>query len=175
VNGWQQGWLLPAGQSGSVTLDFASNTLYRTGLFGGLALLPLLALLALWPTRKPRLDVAARPWRVPPVAAAAAALAVCWIVSGWAGLAVIAACIGVRHLLRNRPIALDRTAMIVSSGGLILAGATLSQNPWRSVDGYVGHFWGVQLLALVAVAMLAASAVWPPADTVADGDAPESA
>jgi arabinofuranan 3-O-arabinosyltransferase len=35
----------------------------------------------------------------------------------------------------------------------------LSQNPWRSVEGYVGHSWGVQLLALASVAMLAASTV----------------
>ena len=35
----------------------------------------------------------------------------------------------------------------------------LSQNPWRSVDGYAGHSAGVQLLALVSVAMLAASTV----------------
>ncbi len=167
VNGWQQGWLVPGGVTGSVTLDFASNTLYRTGLFGGLALLPLLALLALWPTRRPRPDeVAAQPWRVPPVAAGAAALALGGIVSGWVGLVAMAACIGVRHLLRHRPTALDRTAMVVTSGGLILAGAVLSQNPWRSVDGYVGHFWGVQLLALVSVAMLAASAVWPATDPV---------
>jgi arabinofuranan 3-O-arabinosyltransferase len=47
----------------------------------------------------------------------------------------------------------------LSAGGLIAAGAVLSQNPWRSVDGYVGHAWGVQLLALVSVGMLAASTV----------------
>ncbi|MDT5184390.1 MAG: arabinofuranan 3-O-arabinosyltransferase, partial [Mycobacterium sp.] len=45
------------------------------------------------------------------------------------------------------------------AGGLILAGAVLSQNPWRSVDGYAGHSAGVQLLALASVAMLAASNV----------------
>ncbi len=35
----------------------------------------------------------------------------------------------------------------------------LSQNPWRSVDGYAGHSAGVQLLALVSVGALAASVV----------------
>ena len=43
VNGWQQGWVVPAGTSGTVTLPFASNALYRAGLAGGLALLPVLA------------------------------------------------------------------------------------------------------------------------------------
>ncbi|MBZ4625199.1 DUF3367 domain-containing protein, partial [Mycobacterium avium subsp. hominissuis] len=45
VNGWQQGWLVPAGDPGVITLSFASNSLYRAGLAVGLALLPVLALL----------------------------------------------------------------------------------------------------------------------------------
>jgi arabinofuranan 3-O-arabinosyltransferase len=48
VNGWQQGFVLPAGSSGTITLTFASNSLYRAGLAVGLSLLPLLALLAFW-------------------------------------------------------------------------------------------------------------------------------
>ena len=54
VNGWQQGWVLPAGTSGAVTLDFPSNTTYRIGLVGGLALLPVLLLLAFLPVRRVR-------------------------------------------------------------------------------------------------------------------------
>ena len=63
-----------------------------------------------------------------------------------------------RHLLRDREKLCDAVTVGVAAGGLILAGAVLSQNPWRSVDGYVGHSAGVQLLALVSRrAMLAAS------------------
>jgi arabinofuranan 3-O-arabinosyltransferase len=47
----------------------------------------------------------------------------------------------------------------VAAGGLIAAGAVLSRGPWRSVDGYLGHSAGVQFLALLSVAMLAASTV----------------
>jgi arabinofuranan 3-O-arabinosyltransferase len=50
----------------------------------------------------------------------------------------------------------------LSAGGLILAGAVLSRNPWRSVDGYAGHSANVQLLALISVAALAASVVTMP-------------
>ena len=32
VNGWQQGWVVPPGTEGTVTLTFASNSLYRAGL-----------------------------------------------------------------------------------------------------------------------------------------------
>ena len=30
VNGWQQGWVVPAGTSGTITLTFAPNSLYRS-------------------------------------------------------------------------------------------------------------------------------------------------
>ena len=68
----------------------------------------------------------------------------------------------------------------VTAGGLILAGAVLSRYPWRSVDGYVGHAWGVQLLALLSVAALAASLVPEagpvvPSRLVGDGEQPASA
>ena len=47
VNGWQQGWVVPAGTQGTITLSFDSNGLYRAGLIAGLSLLPLLLLMAL--------------------------------------------------------------------------------------------------------------------------------
>jgi arabinofuranan 3-O-arabinosyltransferase len=160
VNGWQQGWVLPAGTSGAVTLDFASNTTYRVGLLGGVALLPVLLLLAFLPVRRERApDEPARPWRPGPIGAGAAVLAVGFLVSGFVGIVVVGAAIGLRHLLRARPHLSDRLTLGAASGGLILAGAVLSRYPWRSVDGYIGHAWGVQLLALISVAALAASVV----------------
>ncbi|WP_454786470.1 alpha-(1-_3)-arabinofuranosyltransferase domain-containing protein [Mycobacterium antarcticum] len=160
VNGWQQGWVLPAGTSGVVTLDFASNTTYRVGLFGGLALLPLLLLLAFVPVRRDRAPLdAAEPWRPGPLGAAAAVLAVGFLISGFVGVVVVGAAVGWRYLLRSRPVISDRAVLATSAGGLILAGAVLSSHPWRSVDGYLGHAWGVQLVALISVAALAASVV----------------
>jgi arabinofuranan 3-O-arabinosyltransferase len=160
VNGWQQGWIVPPGASGAITLDFAANTTYRVGLFGGLALLPVLLLLAFLPVRRPRPPVvAARPWQPGPVASGAAVLAIGFLVSGFTGLVVVGAAIGLRRLLRSRPLPSDRLTLGATAAGLILAGAVLSMYPWRSVDGYVGHAWGVQLLALISVAALAASVV----------------
>ncbi len=160
VNGWQQGWVLPPGTAGTVTLTFASNALYRAGLVGGLALLPLLALLAFLPVRRRRdPDEPALPWRPAPAAAAVAVLAAGALISGFAGVIVVAAALGVRYLLRRREKLCDAVTVGTAAGGLILAGAVLSQNPWRSVDGYVGHSTGVQLLALISVAALATSVV----------------
>ncbi len=160
VNGWQQGWVLPAGTSGTITLDFAYNTAYRVGLFGGLALLPVLLLLAFLPVRRePVPGEPARPWQPGPVGAGFAVLAVGFLVAGFVGIVVVGAAVELRYLLRARTVALDRTTLGAASGGLILAGAVLSRYPWRSVDGYIGHAWGVQLLALISVAALAASVV----------------
>ena len=159
VNGWQQGWVLPAGTSGPVTLSFGSNALYRAGLGGGLALLPVLLLLALLPTRRrPTRDDAARPWR-PGVWAVPVVVGVGALISGVAGALVFAAAAGLLYLLRDR----SGTVKIVTLGGtsaaLILAGAALSRYPWRSVDGYVGHSAWVQFVALISVALLAASVI----------------
>ncbi|OPE54614.1 hypothetical protein, partial [Mycolicibacterium diernhoferi] len=81
------------------------------------------------------------------------------LISGVPGVAVVAAAIGVRYLLRDRDRALQAVTVTTVAGGLIAAGAVLSRGPWRSVDGYVGHSVGVQFLALLSVAMLAASTV----------------
>ncbi|MUL63390.1 hypothetical protein BOO86_02840 [Mycobacterium sp. CBMA 234] len=157
VNGWQQGWVLPAGTAGVVTLTFALNTPYRIGLFGGLALLPLLALLALLPVRRPVDDEPTGTWQPRPAFVGVVLLGVGFLVAGAAGLATMAAAIGIRYLLRSRVRWLDGWTVIASASGLIVAGAILSAYPWRSVDGYVGHSVGVQFLALISVAALAAS------------------
>lgn len=160
VNGWQQGWLVPAGDPGVITLSFASNSLYRAGLAVGLALLPVLALLACWRTRKRGThDPPARPWR-PGVWAAVPALAAGAVIAGAAGVAVLGAALGLRYALGARRWA--RLGMAGSAGGLILAGAALSRQPWRSVDGYAGHAGYVQLLALISLAALTASVVAVP-------------
>jgi arabinofuranan 3-O-arabinosyltransferase len=162
VNGWQQGWVVPAGDPGTITLTFASNSLYRAGLAVGLALLPLLAMLALWRTRRDRADDApAQPWAsgawaavVLPVAGA--------VIAGPVGAVVIGAALGLRYALGHRQRWRDGITIGLSAGGLILAGAALSRHPWRSVGGYAGHSANVQLLALISLAVLAASVVTMP-------------
>jgi len=160
VIGWQQGWVVPAGAAGTITLTFATNSLYRASLAGGLTLLPLLALLALWPDRRPaRAGEPARPWSPTPWAATALALGAGAVIAGVAGVAAFGAAIGVRYLLRTLPRLRNTVTIGVTAGSLILAGAVLSRHPWRSVDGYAGDGWVVQLLALIALGMLVATAV----------------
>ncbi|MCV7175651.1 alpha-(1-_3)-arabinofuranosyltransferase [Mycolicibacterium sphagni] len=162
VNGWQQGWVVPAGEQGTITVSFPSNRLYRIGLAVGLSLLPLLLLLALVPPRRrPPLGAdPARPWRLP-VLAGAGALAAGGLIAGIGGVVVFGAAMVIGYLLRRRDLLRDRTAVATSACGLILAGALLSRYPWRSVDGYIGHSAWVQLPALIAVGALAAAATFP--------------
>lgn len=157
VNGWQQGWVVPAGEQGTVTLSFPSNATYRTGLAVGLALLPLLLLLALVPARRPTPEGApARPWS-PRLLGAVGVLAAGAVIAGVGGAVVFGAAIAVAYLLRNQGRRRDRLTLALASVPLILAGAVLSRYPWRSVDGYIGHSPWVQLLALIALGVLAAS------------------
>jgi arabinofuranan 3-O-arabinosyltransferase len=93
------------------------------------------------------------------VTTSVAVVAAAAVISGILGIIVGGAALGLRYVLRSREKLCEAVTVGLAAGGLILAGAVLSQNPWRSVDGYVGHSAGVQLLALVSVAMLAASTV----------------
>ncbi len=161
VNGWQQGWLVPAGTSGTVILNFASNAWYRAGLTGGLALLPVLLILALLPARRGTSGTPVQPW-TPGWPAAVAAVTAGGLISGPIGAAVFVAAIAAHRALRGAPHWQRVWTLGLVSAGLILAGAALSRYPWRSVDGYVGHSAGVQALALISVAALTASAVLLP-------------
>lgn len=158
VNGWQQGWVVPAGSAGTITLTFPANSVYRTGLAVGLALLPLLLLLALWRRRASCDDPAAAPW-APGGWAALGVLAAGALIAGAAGVVVMGAALGLRYVLRDRERLRDNVTVGLSAGGLILAGAALSRHPWRSVHGYAGHAAIVQLLALISVAAVAVSVI----------------
>lgn len=162
VNGWQQGWMLPAGVGGPITLTFGLDTWYRTGLFGGLALLPVLGLLALIPARRRTTLPQVIPWGSGPVtgvAVLAALTAISSITGAVVGLAALAFKVGTRWPLRG----LTAAGAYISGGSLLLAGAALSRHPWRSVGGYTGHSWWIQLLALISVATVAFAAVRLPA------------
>src|SRR6185369_6550662 len=103
VNGWQQGWVLPPGTAGPVTLRFEANTPYRAGLIGGLALLPLLALLAFLPVRRPRpADEPARPWQPGQMTTSVVVVVAAAAISGIVGVVVGGAAIGLRYVLRRR-------------------------------------------------------------------------
>ncbi|WP_055489881.1 alpha-(1-_3)-arabinofuranosyltransferase [Streptomyces sp. TP-A0356] len=56
LDGWQQGWRIPAGAGGTVKLSYAPATTYQAGLIGGGAAVAVLAFFVLWRRRSPNPD-----------------------------------------------------------------------------------------------------------------------
>lgn len=152
VNGWQQGWVLPADASGPVTLAFPSDAAYRVALFGGLALLIPLFALALIRRRAPgSADAPTSTWRSPVVALAGVAVAAA-LLSGVVGVLVVAV---VAALLWARG---PRLAALSCGVAMMIAVIALAGGPWLSPTGYLGHGPLPQFAALTAVVIAAASA-----------------
>lgn len=166
VDGWQQGWIVPAGTGGTVTLEFPSDRWYRAGIAFGLLLLIPLALLALVPRRRapdvgpPEPGTAPRPWHSV-AAAALGVVAVATVVTGPVGTAVTvlvaAAALGLSWWRGNAFAA----RFLVGTAGvsLVIASVLLSTGPWRAADGYVGHSLLIQLFALIGVVCVGVAAL----------------
>jgi arabinofuranan 3-O-arabinosyltransferase len=150
VDGWQQGWRLPAAHSGgTVVLEFGPDRTYRWGLAGGLVAALLVVGLAMLPPRRVR----ARPApsrRTPRWAADAAAPALGLVLAGLPGLVVGVA---VRVLARRT----GRAALAFLAGmALLLTGVVAAVRPWPQPNS--GAFGlAAQVLAVVAVCALMAS------------------
>ena len=142
VDGWQQAFVVPAGNGGAVTLEFTPDRPYRIGLAAGAACILLVLLMALAPVRRRRPGPAAAPpaWMFCGVPGGGG-----WIVvlGGVAGAALLLAALIVRQL---RPGALPGLAFVAAGAGLAVA-----------VGGrLLGHGQEWAYGAWVQVAMLAA-------------------
>ncbi|OZG25775.1 hypothetical protein BH683_026805 [Williamsia sp. 1138] len=161
VNGWQQGWIVPAGYAGAIDLTFPLDQPYRWAIGGGLVLLALLLVCTFVPARRAPVSLpVARPVdgrAVMPVLLAAVvylltgpiALAVATVVA----IAVTAAPLVFRSL-RGRQWTPALVALLMTAAGFGLAAG-----PWRSSLGYNGWDWWVQLPALLAVVLVAWHAI----------------
>jgi len=87
VDGWAQGWVVPAGAGGLVHLDFAPDGPYRLSLLIGLLAVLLLVALAVRAVRDPQHDALVVPNAVDPrLPTAVLVVAGALVVGGWAGL-----------------------------------------------------------------------------------------
>lgn len=163
VDGWQQGWVVPAGSSGVLTLTFRYDGLYRWSLIAGFILLTALFVAAFIPLRRraqppaPAEARAPEEVRTPESLVAAGVGAVGWLVISWllagpwavaisvvAGLAVV--------------IIPARATVVAAFVAMMLATVGLASGPWHSDTSYHGFAWWVQLPAVVAVSLVVASA-----------------
>jgi arabinofuranan 3-O-arabinosyltransferase len=153
VNGWQQGWVLPAGERGPITLSFPADRVYRSWLAAGLALLPVLLLLALIPARRRESDDAPQPWSSRPAAAAAAVLAGTAIGGAAGAAAVIAA-------LRQRDVVVSlghSAASEAQAEAGFEAGVTMLTHALNAMPGLAHRSPGP-----VAAVLQAWHPQWPP-------------
>jgi arabinofuranan 3-O-arabinosyltransferase len=156
VDGWQQGYVLPAGPAGEVRLEFAPGDTYRAALPGGAAALGLLAVLLLLPARRPGPpSTGNRP------AGGTGNLAVgigsMALIGGWAGLGALAVAVAVGWAARRRRppvLGVLTAASLLAAGWVALATGTVWQSPSGS-----GGVLAVQLLVLLAICGVVASVV----------------
>ncbi|MFJ2758670.1 alpha-(1-_3)-arabinofuranosyltransferase family protein [Nocardioides sp. NPDC087217] len=172
VDGWQQGWIVPAGAGGEVRFGFAPEATYRAGLIagaGGAALVLALALVTSWRRRgtPPSLELfpVAAPWRWYD---AGLLVLVAGLLAGWWGaLAAVVAWL-LPRLTGRRPVVVRLLA--AGSGAALLAGAlaveilpTAWDLPWDPPA------WTAQALSLVAIVLVAAAASVSPGSDAASG------
>lgn len=176
VNGWQQGWLVPAGAAGTFTIDFPAAATWRTGILAGGALAAVFAVVAVaagiaW-RRRPAGDPAPDPDRPADTmadprdlhrgVAGAAGFIASWLVAGLPGAAVAAVlAVGGVNLARRFGPARVRRAAVAGVGVLMgIGGVVLTNAPWPGND-YAGFGWPLQLTMVGAVALASLSQTLP--------------
>jgi arabinofuranan 3-O-arabinosyltransferase len=168
IDGWQQGWVVPAGASGAVTLTFGPATPYRAGLLLGAALALLLLVLALARPRAPSsLGPVVETRRLRLISATAAVLlAATFGLTAVAGLAVGAAlALVVRRGGRELPAVVAGVCAVVAAGLVALA-------PWPDATSLE---WPVQVLTVLGVCIaLVAGWVSAPGSSDAGSGVPGS-
>ncbi|NJP34968.1 alpha-(1-_3)-arabinofuranosyltransferase [Micromonospora thermarum] len=161
VDGWQQGWVLPAGASGEVVLRFTPDGPYRLGLLAGGVLLVVVVVLAVLPERRHGGGPTARPVRRRParsltlLAVGAAALV---MLGGLVGGLLVAA--GVLLALPGSiplPPSADprRVRLVTRIAETWLPAALLVLAAWAYLDAAQRHTAALpQLLVLLALGCL---------------------
>ncbi len=150
LDGWQQGWLVPAGVA-TVHLTYRPDSLYRAGLVGSAVLLVVLVVLAVLPSRRPRSGVRwqREPGRRQQVVEVVAMLALGVLAGGiWFVLAVAVA--GALRLLR----AGRWLPLVAAIGVLVTAWPAL---PTVTAPGAIAVAWPAR--AATAAALLALSVI----------------
>lgn len=155
VDGWQQGWRVPAGV-GSLDLRYAPDRTYRLALLGGALLLLGLMIGAALPRRRGAalapLHTAVRVWVVP-----VAGLLTLGLVAGWPGLAWGGLGGAVGLVARTR---FPAAVVALAAGVPLLAAAGVYWlRPLGSEDGWAGALAAPQLLVAASLGAWLAAGV----------------
>ncbi|WP_328771886.1 alpha-(1-_3)-arabinofuranosyltransferase [Streptomyces sp. NBC_00286] len=145
LDGWQQGWRIPAGEGGTIKLSYEPSTTYEAGLIGGGVGVLALAGLVLFRRRSPNTD---QPSPLPPAPG---------MILGTVALTLVAAVIAGFFALLVPVLALiawKRHTLLVPIAFLALAGAGIAAatgagTPASADEGSFGQ--AAQLLALIGL------------------------
>jgi len=146
VDGWRQGWIVPAGAAGLVVLDFGAQAAYLGGLLAGLAAALALIALALLGRRRPG-EIQPEPATGRGFWLAGSGAAVGLLLGGVPGLVAAAAAIALAWVM-------PRSVVAGVLGMLAAAGAAIMPWPGR----LEAPTWMLVVTALLAIAALAAAA-----------------
>ncbi|MEV3987585.1 alpha-(1-_3)-arabinofuranosyltransferase family protein [Streptomyces sp. NPDC049837] len=150
IDGWQQGFLIPEGEGGTVRLEFAPARWYVAGLIGGVVGVLLLVGLVLVLGRGRR--AGPEPEQVPApgaVLGVVALTAVVTLVAGWAALVVPVLAV-VAHLRRSLLVPVALAAM--AGAGIVAAWeAGVLPSAHQGAFGPVAQFLAVTALAAAVV------------------------
>ncbi len=145
LDGWQQGWRIPAGEGGTVKLSYEPSTVYEAGLIGGGVGILVLAGLVLFRRRSPNPDA---PSPVPPapglILGTVALTLVGIVIAGFFALLV-----PVLALLARRRHELLVPLAFLALAGAGIAAATGAGEPVAEGAGAFGRT--AQLLALIGL------------------------
>ncbi|MEV6877235.1 alpha-(1-_3)-arabinofuranosyltransferase [Amycolatopsis sp. NPDC051128] len=150
VDGWQQAWLVPAGDGGVVSLSFVPDSAYRTALLIGAAAVLLMLVGVAWPARRRSFSVVPGSGIVVPVVLIGLLVAL----GGMLPVVLLIACLLARQFSERAP-------RVLAFGGMAVAAAV-------SVTGRVlghGQDWAYgpvtqAALLLAAAAMVATCVDW---------------
>ena len=149
LDGWRQGFVVPAGVGGEVTLTYTPDRAYRWGLLLGLLAVIVLFVLAAVPSRwsPPGLDARETRWW-----AAGGAAAVALLVAGPVGLLIAGFGFVVGRRLRRTPVFV--------AGALLVGVGAQAVLPWPGhADAGAWYSWCVTLAPVLALGLMASRAV----------------
>jgi arabinofuranan 3-O-arabinosyltransferase len=157
VNGWQQGWVLPAGGGTRVTAEYVPDGIYRLGLILGFTQLLLMALVARrsegGPSRR-RTTVASEQSRLPGMPAVIAAGILIPVAGGWPGLGGMLLALALVLSMRRVSWSWWRPSVVLTA--TMSAAVAVAMRPWPT--HHVGtSSWPVQTLVWLAVSVVVVS------------------
>lgn len=146
VDGWQQGWVVPAGAAGTVDLTFLPDGSFRRGLLVGALAVLVLIVLAVWRGSSGNPPAAARRTGAVVVVGLAVVLA---LVGGGTAVAL---CL-LAALLTVRGARLARVRTVLATAAVGSAGLLLALDPWPGAH-YAGRSAVPQSLCVTALVLV---------------------